>query len=97
MGQISVFRPDVPDSPASSLQLAERAAPPARPTVGLIANGKPLASELLELLAAELGTRLGSDVDTTLLEKPHAGVTISSVQADGMAARAHFVLTGVGD
>jgi hypothetical protein len=97
MGLITVLRPDLPDSPANHVELAPRRAVPERLVIGLVANGKPLATELLEILADELGRRLGRDTEQVLLEKPQAGSTISAVQADGMAARAHFIVTGLGD
>jgi hypothetical protein len=97
MGLITVLAPDLPDPPGRHVELAPRRAVPERPTIGLVANGKPLATELLEILADELGRRLGRETDQLLLEKPQAGSTITSVQADGMAARAHFILAGVGD
>jgi hypothetical protein len=97
MAQITVLRPDTPDTPRPALDLAPRGVLPPRPVIGLIANGKPLARELLEMLADELRTPLHRDIDVQLIEKPSAAYPITAVQADGMAARAHFVITGVGD
>ncbi len=97
MGQITVLRPDIADSPRRDLQLARRGDLPQRPVIGLIANGKPLARELLQALGEELRRRLHRDVELELLCKPSAAYPITGVQADGMAARAHMVITGVGD
>lgn len=96
MAQITVHRPDVPAPPAEAMVLAERRPLPERPTIGLIDNGKPRAKELLELLAAELSSRVG-DGEVVLLRKPSAAYPITVSQASDMAARAHLVITGVGD
>ena len=97
MAQITVLRPDAPDTPAPRLELAPRAELPQRAVIGLVANGKPLARELLEVLADELRQPLRRDIEVQLLEKPNAAFPITAVQADAMAARAHFVIAGVGD
>jgi hypothetical protein len=97
MGLVTVLRPDVPDSPVRQVRLAPRREIAQRPVIGLVANGKPLATELLAMLADELHKRLGREIDHVWLEKPQAGSTISSVEADGMAARAHMIVTGLGD
>jgi hypothetical protein len=97
MSRITVLRPDVADPPRTSLTLAPRRRPPDRVVIGVIANGKPLAAELLQALSVQLGQRLRREVSTDVIRKPSAGSPVTAVQADGMAARAHFVLTGVGD
>jgi hypothetical protein len=97
MAQITVLRPDTPDTPRPQLDLAPRGPLPLRPVIGLIANGKPLARELLEVLADELRQPLQRDIDVQLIEKPNAAYPITAAQADAMAARAHVVITGVGD
>ena len=96
MGQITVLRPDLPAPPAESFELAPRSGLPDRPVVGLVDNGKPHAKELLELLAEELRSRIG-DGEVVLLRKPSAAYPITVEQASDMAARAHLVITGVGD
>ena len=97
MSRITVLRPDVVEPPRAALTLAPRAEPPEPLVIGLISNGKPLAAELLQALAGELRKRLRRDVTTEMIRKPSAGSPVTAVQADGMAARAHFVITGVGD
>ena len=96
MGTITVLRPDLPAAPLEVLELAPRSALPERPVIGLIDNGKPHAKELLELLAAQLRTRIG-DGEIVLLRKPSAAYPITVEQASDMAARAHLVITGVCD
>jgi hypothetical protein len=97
VSRITVLRPDVTEPPRPALTLAPRSAPPEHPVIGLISNGKPLAAELLLALVEEMRKRLRRDVSSDLLRKPSAGAPITADQADGMAARAHFVITGVGD
>ncbi len=97
MGVITVLRPDVPDAPRSPLSLAVRRELPVQPVIGLVANGKPLARELLEALRDAVQGRLGVQVQSHLICKPNAAHPITSVEADQMAARAHIVITGVGD
>jgi hypothetical protein len=97
VSRITVLRPDVVDPPRAALTLAPRSDPPEQVVIGLIANGKPLADELLQALSEELRKRLRRQVSTEVIRKPSAGSPITAVQADGMAARAHFVITGVGD
>ncbi len=97
MSRITVLRPDFVEPPRAALTLAPRTEPPEPLVIGLISNGKPLAAELLQALADELRKRLRRDVTTEIILKPSAGSPVTAVQADGMAARAHFVITGVGD
>lgn len=96
MGQITVLRPDLPAPAQETFEPAPRGALPEHPAIGLVDNGKPHAKELLELLAGELRARLG-DGEVVLLRKPSAAYPISVEQAADMAARAHLVITGVGD
>ena len=64
--------------------------------IGIIANGKPnCAKELLDVLADELGQRLG-DCEI-VLAKPGAGNPMPPEMADAMAVRAHLVISGLGD
>jgi hypothetical protein len=97
MSEITVLRPSVEEPDASQFVLAERRALPQRPVIGLVANGKPLAAELLEVLVDELRRRIGRHVLIERIAKPSAGLTMSAPQSEGMAARAHIVITGVGD
>jgi hypothetical protein len=97
MSTITVLRPDEPAPPVASVPLARRAPLPERPVIGVISNGKPLAKELLDALATEISARLGRDVDVERLAKPSAAYVISAQEADVMAARAHVVISGLGD
>ena len=97
MAQITVLRPDFREQPRQPLVLAPRRELPARVVIGLVANGKPLATELLQAVAAELRPRLRGQPTIELIRKPNAAYPITMTQADGRAARAHLVITGVGD
>jgi hypothetical protein len=95
--RITVLRPDEPAPAVATVALAARRPLPERPVIGLISNGKPLARELLDALALELGERLGRAVDLERLAKPSAAYVISAEEADVMAVRAHVVISGLGD
>jgi hypothetical protein len=97
MSLIQVYRPDVPEPPAPQFALAPRRELPEAPVIGLIPNGKPLAKELLGVLARELSAALGRPCTLTWLEKPAASAVISAEEATAMAVRAHIVISGLGD
>ena len=97
MSTITVLRPDLESPPAAAIELAPRAELPDRPVVGLVANGKPLARELLTVLAQELGARLGRELELDLFSKPSAAYPITDGEAKLLAARSHLVITGLGD
>ena len=90
---IRVLRPDVTDAPPAAVALAARRELPERPVIGLIPNGKPLARELLEILAHEIDPRF----EIVWLQKPAASAVISAEEAKVMAVRAHIVISGLGD
>ena len=96
MSKITVIRPVDTTAPTTTVELAPRGALPAHPVIGLVDNRKPHARELLELLAEELRGRLGGG-EVVLVRKPGAGHPLEPEQASDMAARAHMVITGVGD
>jgi hypothetical protein len=93
MGLIRVLRPDVTEAAPTAVRLADRRALPERPVIGLIPNGKPLAKELLAILASEIA----HDHEIVWLEKPAASAVISAEEAKSMAVRAHVVISGLGD
>ena len=97
MNVITVLRPDTEAPPAAAIALAPRGELPKRPVIGLVANGKPLARELLTLLAQELGDRLGRELELELFSKPSAAYPITDGEARLLAARSHLVITGLGD
>jgi len=97
MTRITVLRPDEPDAEPARISLAPRRELPDRIVLGLVANGKPLAKELLGVLTDELSIRLARKIDVELLEKPSASYTISAEEADVLAVRSHLVISGLGD
>lgn len=97
MAEITVLRPDSSAPRVVAVGLAPRRELPARPVVGLVVNGKPLAAELLTVLAQELAKRLGREVDLELLAKPSAAYPILDDEATRLAARSHVVIAGLGD
>lgn len=97
MGLIEILRPDEPEPATASVELAPRVDLPERPVIGLVANGKPLAKEILLALAEEIGRHLGREVELELLEKPSAAYQITAEEAKVMAVRAHVVISGLGD
>ena len=96
MSKITVIRPVDTTEPPASIVLAQRGAMPERPVIGVVDNRKPHARELLEYLAEELRGRIGG-VEIVLVQKAGAGHPMTPEQASDMAARAHLVITGVGD
>jgi hypothetical protein len=97
MTLIQVLRPDVTEPPKPAMTRAPRRALPATATIGLVPNGKPLARELLAVLADEIAQRLERRLELVWLEKPSASAQISAEEAGAMAVRAHIVITGLGD
>jgi len=97
MTRIQVLRPDVEELEAASIPRAPRSPLPERPVIGLIANGKPLAVELLTALVDELAGRTGRRFEVELLKKPSAGHSITQGEAQRMAARCHMLVSGLGD
>lgn len=64
--------------------------------LGLVDNRKPNANRLMRLVGEELGTRIPiSRVE--VFSKPASSRPMEPEEATEMAARAHLVLTGVGD
>ena len=96
MSAITVLRPIDEVEPPTTVVLAERKTLPTRPVIGLVDNRKPHARRLLEILAEEIGERTDG-AEVVLLRKPAAGRPMEPEQASDMAARAHLVITGVGD
>jgi hypothetical protein len=97
MSRIVIVRPDSEAPTVESIALAPRSPLPDQPVIGLIANGKPLANEMLRALVAELTSRTGKQFEIELLQKPSAGHSIEQGEAQRMAARCHAVISGLGD
>jgi hypothetical protein len=96
MSVITVLRPDQDAQPAARVAYARRGGVEADAHLILIENGKPHARDLMQFVAAELENRfpIGS---VEVFSKPSAAKPIEPDEAKEMAARAHLVITGVGD
>jgi hypothetical protein len=91
-----VLRPDKPEAPPPATDYAPRASVEEGAVLALIVNGKPMARELLELIAEELRLLLPIG-DVEIHEKASAGVPIDADVARMLAVRARLVITGLGD
>ena len=97
MSTITVFPPGRRGGAADDRRARATAAGcPRRPVIGIVDNRKPHAREILELLADELGSG-SATAEVVLLQKKGAGNPMPPEMASDMAARAHLVITGVGD
>lgn len=96
MAKITVLRPDQAAEPAANVAYALRGAIPEDAHLILIANGKPRALDLMQFVAAELKQRLPI-ASVEVFSKASAGKPIEGDEAKEMAARAHLIITGVGD
>ncbi len=97
MAEITILRPDHEAPPPETFALAERRAAPANPVIGLIVNGKPLAFELLGMIADELTSALSRPISVEIVRKPSAAIQLEEAEADRIAALADFVVCGLGD
>ncbi len=96
MADIVVLRPDEEPQAAASVGYAPRGAVPENAHVILIENGKPRARDLMQFVADELQERYPI-ATVEIFSKASAGKPIEADEAKEMAARAHLVITGVGD
>jgi hypothetical protein len=70
--------------------------PPARPTIGLIDNSKARARDFLEALGRDF-VRTGFAASYFLVSKPNASAPISEEVRADLLARAHMIVSGIGD
>ena len=96
MAQITVLRPDEAPQPASPIAYATRRELSPDAHLVLIENGKPRARDLLEHVADRLRRRFPI-ATVEVFSKPSAAKPIEADEAKEIAARAHLVITGVGD
>lgn len=69
---------------------------PPKPVLGLIDNSKARAADLLNAVALEL-TRRGLIAGHFMHFKPNAAHTVSPAVRADLKARAHLIISGVGD
>lgn len=96
MAEITVMRPDEAAQPAEKIDYAPRRELKRGAHLILIENGKPRARDLLQLVADELHSRFPI-LSIEVFSKASAGKPIDPEEAKEMAARAHLIITGVGD
>ena len=96
MSDIIVLRPYEEAQPAGEVAYAPRTELPADAHVILVDNGKPRARDLMQMVATELQER-HPIATVEVFSKPSAAKPIEADEAKEMAARAHLVITGVGD
>ncbi len=96
MATITVLRPDEPPQPAGRIAYAERDRLPSDAHLILIENGKPRARDLMLYVSEGVKQRLPITT-VEVFSKPSAAKPIEPDEAKEMVARAHLVITGVGD
>ncbi len=96
MATITVLRPDEQPQPVGSVPYAERSPVPEDAHLILIENGKPRARDLMRYVAEKLSDRYPI-ATIAVFSKASAAKPIEPEEAKEMAARAHLVITGVGD
>ena len=96
MAEITVLRPESPQPAPGRIAYADREELPADARLIVIENGKPRARDLLLLVATEASRRLPI-ASVEVHSKPSTSRPIEADDATEMAARAHLVITGVGD
>ncbi len=96
MAKITVLRPDETADSASAVAYAARGPVPDDAHLILIENGKARARDLMQFVAAELQRRFPIST-VEVFSKASAAKPIEAEEAKEMAARAHLVITGVGD
>ena len=69
---------------------------PARPVLALVENNKARAGDLLEALGRNL-VRRGFAASYFMIRKPSPSVSITKEQRADLLARAHVIVSGVGD
>ena len=96
MSTITVLSPMYESGPAAAVDLAPRSTPQEPVTIAVIENGKPNAKALLGHIAEGLRERLPV-ADVVVHSKSAAGKPIDTDVAETLAARAHMVISGLGD
>ena len=96
MSAITVLSPVHEEGASQPVELAPRAAPAQPVTIAIVENSKPNAKALLGHVADRLRDRF--DVAEVIVHsKPGASKPIDADEAETLAARAHMVISGIGD
>jgi hypothetical protein len=96
MAVITVLRPDEVPRPPEFVGYARRGEVVSDAHLILIENGKARARDLMQFVAEQLQERFPIST-VEVFSKASAAKPIEPEEAKEMAARAHLVITGVGD
>jgi hypothetical protein len=96
MATIDVLNPEYEAKGPSEVLMATRSTPVEPVIITVIENSKPHAKELLTYVAEGLRERLPV-AEIVVHSKSSAGKPIDADEAEMLAARAHLVISGLGD
>lgn len=96
MSTITVLNPLYEAPGPEAVTMAARSAPTDPVVITVIENSKPHAKELLSYVADGLRERLPVS-DVVVYSKSAAGKPLDADEAEMLAARAHLVISGLGD
>lgn len=88
--------PDPSSAPASNVPAHAWRSLPSKPVVGLVDNGKTGAAELLEAVGRVL-VRRGVAASHFVWQKATASYSLTNDERANILARAHVIVSGVGD
>ena len=96
MSTITVLNPLYEAPGPEAVTMAARSTPSEPVVITVIENSKPHAKELLSYVAEGLRDRLPV-ADVVVHSKSAAGKPLDADEAEMLAARAHLVISGLGD
>ena len=96
MGEITVLNPEYEEVDLLHVSMASRGYLSEPVTVAVIENSKPHAKELLTNVAEGLREYLPVE-EIIIHSKSSAGKPIDADEAEMLAARAHLIISGLGD
>ncbi len=96
MSSVTVLSPVYEDVQAAQVAMSPRFTPTEPVVIGVIDNAKNNAKELLTYVAEGLRAHLPV-ADIVVHSKSAAGKPIDSDDAEMLAARAHLIISGLGD
>ncbi len=96
MSLITVLNPEYEEGKQRHVSMATRGEPIGPVTIAVIDNSKPHAKELLTYVADGLRDHLPIE-EIIVHSKSSAGKPIDADEAEMLAARAHLIISGLGD
>ena len=96
MGEITVLNPEYEEVDLLHVSMTSRENLIGPVTVAVIENSKPYAKELLTYVAEGLREYLPVE-EIIIHSKSSAGKPIDADEAEMLAARAHLIISGLGD